>query len=243
MTQIGLVGESIFKGSGINILSLIGGANVRNQIKRLRDQKPQIIVATPGRLAELVFQLRKLRLGMVRALVIDEVDSMLKEPFIGEILTIIEATAMFKKNFNGDARTSLPSKQAEGVNGVYGYVGEDNDSSYDNEDEEDDDEVLDGEEEDEEEEESEEGEEEVAPHLNSRLVCLASATVNDPAVKVNTATYHLIFLPPPLSLSSLPFLTSPYYLLLSSHSCVCVCVCVFYTQAFAVYSTSYSCNM
>ena len=129
------MGESIFKGSGINILSLIGGANVRNQIKRLRDQKPQIIVATPGRLAELVFQLRKLRLGMVRALVIDEVDSMLKEPFIGEILTIIEATAMFKKDFNGDARTGLPYKQVEGINGVYGYVGDDTTGSYNNDDE------------------------------------------------------------------------------------------------------------
>jgi superfamily II DNA/RNA helicase len=201
------VGESIFKGSGINILSLIGGANVRNQIKRLRDQKPQIIVATPGRLAELVFQLRKLRLGMVRALVIDEVDSMLKEPFIGEILTIIEATAMFKKDFNGDARTGLPAKQAEGVNSVYGYVA-DNDSRYDNEDEENDDETLDGDdddEEEEEEEEAEEGEEEVAPHLNSRLVCLASATVNDPAVKVKNATSHL---------------TPPFC------PCPCLCLCL-----------------
>ena len=187
------MGESIFKGSGINILSLIGGANVRNQIKRLRDQKPQIIVATPGRLAELVFQLRKLRLGMVRALVIDEVDSMLKEPFIGEILTIIEATAMFKKDFNGDARTGLPYKQVEGINGVYGYVGDDTTGSYNNDDEneEDDEGVLDEEEEEEEEEEGEE-EEEVAPHLNSRLVCLASATVNDPAVKVCGAMLYII---------------------------------------------------
>ena len=87
VTQIGLVGESIFKGSGIGILSLIGGANVRNQIKRLRDQKPQIIVATPGRLAELVFQLRKLKLGMVRALVIDEVDK-LKGAAMRTIITL-----------------------------------------------------------------------------------------------------------------------------------------------------------
>ena len=92
---------------------------------------------------------------MVRALVIDEVDSMLKEPFIGEILTIIEATAMFKKDFNGEARSSLPSKQEQGVNGVYGYVGEDSNSSDDNDIEDDDEEVLDGVGEDEEEEEEE----------------------------------------------------------------------------------------
>ena len=131
---------------------------------------------------------------MVRALVIDEVDSMLKEPFIGEILTIIEATAMFKKDFNGDARIGLPSKQVEGVNGVYGYVGDDSTGSYDNDDEseEDDEENLDDDDDDDEEEEGEE-EEAVAPHLNSRLVCLASATVNDPAVKVCGAMLCTIF--------------------------------------------------
>jgi DEAD/DEAH box helicase len=214
VTQIGLVGESIFKGSGIGILSLIGGANVRNQIKRLRDQKPQIIVATPGRLAELVFQLRKLKLGMVRALVIDEVDSMLKEPFIGEILTIIESTAMFKKDGSESDRGRHRVKEI-GENGIYGYMGgsedegdeesdgvvDDNDSRYDDNDETDID--VDSIEEDDDEENGdivglenegdEEGEEneedDIAPHLNKRLVCLASATINDPAVKVRACTY------------------------------------------------------
>ena len=220
VTQIGLVGESIFKGSGIGILSLIGGANVRNQIKRLRDQKPQIIVATPGRLAELVFQLRKLKLGMVRALVIDEVDSMLKEPFIGEILTIIESTAMFKKDGSVSDRGRHRVKEI-GENGVYGYMGgsedegneesdgvvDDNDSRYDDnddtdididsmdeEDDNDDDIVgLENEGDDEGDEE-----EEIAPHLNKRLVCLASATINDPAVKVRpcacTCTYTCTYI-------------------------------------------------
>lgn len=115
--------------------SLPGGANVRNQIKRLRDQKPQIIVATPGRLAELVFQLRKLRLGMVRAIVIDEVDSMLKEPFIGEILTIIEATAMFKRDSRNSERVNEQKLIEERENGSFGYSAagavDDNDDRYD----------------------------------------------------------------------------------------------------------------
>jgi superfamily II DNA/RNA helicase len=175
---------------------------VRNQIKRLRDQKPQIIVATPGRLAELVFQLRKLKLGMVRALVIDEVDSMLKEPFIGELLTIIEATAMFKKDFNADDVSSRRVK-TQGSDGVFGYMGgdvDDNDERYNDDDGDidldamgDEDEEVDSEEEEEVEEEGEgEGDEEVAPHLNKRLVCLASATVNDPAVKVSSTTHRTV---------------------------------------------------
>ena len=167
---------------------------MRNQIKRLRDQKPQIIVATPGRLAELVFQLRKLRLGMVRAVVIDEVDSMLKEPFIGEILTIIEATAMFKKDSKSDYEIKKEiEKQAE--SGSFGYqsgIVDDNDDRYNDDD--DDDIDLDNADDDDEEEEVEEEEEvdeenEIPSHLNKRLVCLASATVNDPAVRAFAEKY------------------------------------------------------
>jgi superfamily II DNA/RNA helicase len=65
VTQIGLVAEQLFRDTDINAVTLIGGANVRGQIDRLRSNKPQIVVATPGRLAELVFRLEKLRLGNV----------------------------------------------------------------------------------------------------------------------------------------------------------------------------------
>ena len=54
VVQIGLVGSKLFAGSKYRIVPLIGGVNVRNQIKQLRDNKPQILVSTPGRLAELV---------------------------------------------------------------------------------------------------------------------------------------------------------------------------------------------
>lgn len=94
--QIALVGEKLFEGTGINVMPIIGGTNVRNQVERLRDSKPQILVATPGRLAELVFRLEKLRLGMVRAVVCDEIDNLLRESTAGELQTILEATPLFK---------------------------------------------------------------------------------------------------------------------------------------------------
>jgi len=87
----------LFKNTGIKVLAIIGGANVKNQIKRLRDDKPQLVVATPGRLAEIVFGLQKLKLSMVNAVVVDEVDNMLEEPFLGELQTIIEATPVFNR--------------------------------------------------------------------------------------------------------------------------------------------------
>ena len=61
VSQIGLVGESLFNNTGIHIQTLIGGANVQNQILKLKTLKPHIIVATPGRLAELVFKLEKIK--------------------------------------------------------------------------------------------------------------------------------------------------------------------------------------
>ena len=135
---------------------------------------------------------------MVRAVVIDEVDSMLKEPFIGEILTIIEATAMFKKDSKSDYEIRKEiEKQAE--SGSFGYqsgIVDDNDDRYNDDD---DDEIdIDGADDDEEEDDDDEGvedgdeeeeENEIPSHLNKRLVCLASATVNDPAVKAFAEKY------------------------------------------------------
>ena len=97
VAQIATVGDKIFKNTDYRIMSIIGGANIRGQIQRLRDQRPQIIVATPGRLAEIVFGLEKLQLGTVLAVVIDEVDNLLREPYHGEMQTILAATSVFRR--------------------------------------------------------------------------------------------------------------------------------------------------
>ena len=137
---------------------------------------------------------------MVRAVVIDEVDSMLKEPFIGEILTIIEATAMFRKDSKSDYDV-IKNNERNAESGSFGYqagVVDDNDDRYNDDDgdeiniDDTDDEDMEEEEEEEEEEVDEgedEDEDEIPSHLNKRLVCLASATVNDPAVKAFAEKY------------------------------------------------------
>lgn len=66
VTQTGHVADSLFEGTGVRALTLIGGANVQNQLRRLREERPQVLIATPGRLAELVFSLQKIKLGNVR---------------------------------------------------------------------------------------------------------------------------------------------------------------------------------
>ena len=89
----------------------MGGANVKFQVQSLREHRPQILVATPGRLAEIVFGLEKLRLGMVRALVIDEVDNLLREPYESEMRTILDSLPMFKRSSSLSADSGGRLKQ------------------------------------------------------------------------------------------------------------------------------------
>lgn len=51
----------------------------------------QIVVATPGRLCEFVFDRQRLKLTNVRSLVLDEVDAILRTPYDGEVDAIVEA--------------------------------------------------------------------------------------------------------------------------------------------------------
>ncbi|SUI97724.1 Probable DEAD-box ATP-dependent RNA helicase SA1885 [Sporosarcina pasteurii] len=62
-------------GTAITVAPLIGGANVKRQIERLK-KKPTIVVGTPGRLMELS-QSRKLKLFDIRHIVLDEGDVLL----------------------------------------------------------------------------------------------------------------------------------------------------------------------
>jgi superfamily II DNA/RNA helicase len=70
--QIVRVAEKLGQARGIRTLGLIGGANLKRQIERMKEH-PQLVVGTPGRLVELL-KLRKLKLHQTRIIVIDEFD-------------------------------------------------------------------------------------------------------------------------------------------------------------------------
>ncbi|PYZ96789.1 RNA helicase [Alteribacter lacisalsi] len=78
------------QGSGIRSASLIGGANTKRQLEKLK-KKPHIVAGTPGRVAELVNQ-KKLKMHEVRTLVLDEGDQLLTSEHQGTIEGIIKAT-------------------------------------------------------------------------------------------------------------------------------------------------------
>ncbi len=75
---------------GMKIVPVYGGEDIRIQLKQL-DTPPQIIVATPGRLIDLI-ERGKIELGAIDFLVLDEADEMLNMGFKEDIETILQRT-------------------------------------------------------------------------------------------------------------------------------------------------------
>jgi len=76
--------------NGIRVAVLYGGAGIGGQIKQL-EKKPQIVVATPGRLMDH-YNRKTVRLDKVQTVVLDEADRMLDMGFFKDVTRIIEKT-------------------------------------------------------------------------------------------------------------------------------------------------------
>ncbi|QOY38190.1 DEAD/DEAH box helicase [Anaerobacillus isosaccharinicus] len=76
--QIFRVMEELTADTSFNIDVFIGSANIKRQLDKLKKQKPQIIVGTPGRILELAQQ-KKLKIHLCKMVVVDEADRMLQE--------------------------------------------------------------------------------------------------------------------------------------------------------------------
>lgn len=73
---------------GIRIAVLYGGAGIGSQIKQM-EKKPQIVVATPGRLMDH-YNRKTIRLDKIQTVVLDEADRMLDMGFFKDVTKIIE---------------------------------------------------------------------------------------------------------------------------------------------------------
>ena len=73
---------------GIRVAVLYGGAGIGPQIKQL-ERKPQIVVATPGRLMDH-YNRKTIRLDKIKTVVLDEADRMLDMGFFKDVTKIIE---------------------------------------------------------------------------------------------------------------------------------------------------------
>ncbi|MBO7337274.1 MAG: DEAD/DEAH box helicase [Paludibacteraceae bacterium] len=82
---------------GMKIVPVYGGENIITQLKQL-DVTPQIVVATPGRLIDLMKR-GKVHLENIQYLVLDEADEMLNMGFKEDIETILESTPAERRTF------------------------------------------------------------------------------------------------------------------------------------------------
>ena len=73
---------------GIRVAVLYGGAGIGGQIQQL-EKKPQIVVATPGRLMDH-YNRKTVRLDKIRTVVLDEADRMLDMGFFKDVTRILD---------------------------------------------------------------------------------------------------------------------------------------------------------
>jgi superfamily II DNA/RNA helicase len=78
------------EGSGITSTSIIGGANPKRQLEKLK-KSPQVIVGTPGRVLELIKQ-KKLKMHEVKTVVLDEGDQLLVPEHRSTVEDIVKST-------------------------------------------------------------------------------------------------------------------------------------------------------
>ena len=73
---------------GIRVAVVYGGQRIETQVKAL-EKKPQIVVATPGRLMDL-YRHKHLRLDRIQTVVLDEADRMLDMGFFKDVTGILD---------------------------------------------------------------------------------------------------------------------------------------------------------
>ncbi|MEK7481666.1 MAG: DEAD/DEAH box helicase [Patescibacteria group bacterium] len=94
---------------GLRTAVLIGGASMHTQLKMLRE-KPHIVIATPGRLADHLRQ-KSYALTQIKIIVLDEADRMFDIGFLPEIKRILSAAPSERQTMLFSA--TMPSAIAE----------------------------------------------------------------------------------------------------------------------------------
>ena len=79
----------------IDLLAVYGGAKIEKQIRSLK-KRPQIIIGTPGRTKDLIRR-KKLVIGKINRLILDEADEMLSMGFKDDLESIFQSSSKEKQ--------------------------------------------------------------------------------------------------------------------------------------------------
>ncbi len=96
--------NQIFPCIGLRTLAIYGGTSYSHQKAKLK-RTPQVIIATPGRLVDLIHQ-KQIDLTELKVLVLDEADRMLSMGFEEDLQFILDATHENKKDDDSSGRAS-----------------------------------------------------------------------------------------------------------------------------------------
>ena len=99
---------------GVRVVCLYGGQPIDKQITQLK-KKPQIVVATPGRLMDHVKR-RTVRLDKVETIVLDEADRMLDMGFVRDVTRILD---LMPKRRNLGLFSATISREVMDISWVY----------------------------------------------------------------------------------------------------------------------------
>ncbi|MGO3731974.1 MAG: DEAD/DEAH box helicase [Vagococcus sp.] len=95
-SQVAQVARTWAKPLGLNVQTILGGANIRRQLERLKD-RPEVLVGTPGRVLELI-KSKKIKAHLIHALVLDEIDDLVSN-------NDYNAAKSVMKSMQGDIQT------------------------------------------------------------------------------------------------------------------------------------------
>lgn len=103
------------EGSGIASASLVGGANIKRQVEKLK-KKPQMVIGTPGRVQELI-QLKKLKMHEIRTIVLDEGDQLLGKEHLDTVRMIVKSAMRDRQLLLFSATKLADAEQVEAMLG------------------------------------------------------------------------------------------------------------------------------
>ncbi len=111
--QIGVNVEKYGKYTGIKQTTIYGGVSQHEQVKKLRNKDSIFLIATPGRLLDLINQ-GHVDLNSVKTLILDEADRMLDMGFIPDMKKIVAYTSQREQTLLFSA--TMPEKILELAN-------------------------------------------------------------------------------------------------------------------------------
>lgn len=80
----------------ISHVVIVGGMDIKNQINQLSHQ-PDVIIATPGRLIDMIYNYKSIELDFINVLILDEADKLLELGFKDAILEILNKMGKLTK--------------------------------------------------------------------------------------------------------------------------------------------------